>query len=185
MSTIEGVTPAASAGMLRGTGRDRADWFALLDGEPSHTGSYRDIFDLLHGEHGLSKWWAQKIAVEYEQARGLRVPGARRDGTFTVTVSKSVAAPADRLVAAFSDPDLREQWLPGVVLHERSSQPGRSARFDCEGDQTRVNISYAAKDGGRCELGLEHERLPDADVAAERKEFWRERLGVLKALLEE
>jgi hypothetical protein len=53
---------------------------------------YQEIDAWLTGEHGASQRWAQKLIVDYEQARGL--PGAwrRPDGIFTAGASKTGAA---------------------------------------------------------------------------------------------
>ena len=177
------VEPRPSAVLRRSTGRDRAEWFAMLDTWGAPGRPYRDIADWLTGEHGVSSWWAQKLIVEYEQARGLRDAGVRPDGTFAGGASKTIAVPVERLFDAFVDATIRERWLPGVTLHERTSQAGRSARFDW-GDGTRVNVTFGALSDGKSQVAVEHDHLPDARAAAERKSFWRERLTALKALLE-
>lgn len=178
------VEPRPSAALRRSTGRDRAEWFAMLDTWGAPGRPYRDIAEWLTGEHGVSSWWAQKLIVEYEQARGLRDAGVRPDGTFAGGASKTVAVPVERLFDAFVDPTLRERWLPGVVLRERTSQAGRSARFDWGDDGSRVNVAFGALGDGKSQVAVEHDHLPDARAAADRKAFWRERLTALKALLE-
>src|ERR671914_460765 len=90
-------------GIRRATGRERDEWFALLDKSGARGREYREIADWLTDRHGLSRWWAQKLIVEYEQDRGVRQPGVRRNGTFEVTASKTVAVPCDRLFDAFVD----------------------------------------------------------------------------------
>ena len=176
--------PASSAALRRSTGRDRDAWFASLDEWGATSRGYREIADWLVGEQGLSGWWAQKLIVEYEQARGRRAPGARPDGTFAGGASKTVAVPVERLFEAFTDPAVRERWLPGVVMHVRTSQPGRSARFDWDEGASRVNVTFDRLDDTRSQVAVEHDHLPDAHAAAERKTFWRERLVDLKAVLE-
>lgn len=176
---------ASGEGVRRATGRDRDEWFAVLDARGAAGRPYREIADWLTGEQGVSSWWAQKLIVEYEQARGLRSPGVRPDGTFAVTASKTVAVPVGRLFEAFVDPKLRERWLPGVVMRERTSELGSSARFDWGDGGTRVNVGFTAKGRAKSQVGLEHERLPDAQAAEETKGYWRERLVALKTLLED
>lgn len=171
-------------GVRRATGRDRDEWFTLLDAWGASGRRYREIADWLMGEHHLTGWWAQKLIVEYEQARGLRPPGVRPGGTFAVGASKTVAVPVERLFEAFVDPALRERWLPGAVMRERTSQPGRSARFDWEDGATRVNVVFTATGEARSQAGVEHERLPDAEAADEMKAYWQERVAALKSLLE-
>ena len=185
MNATDHAEPGGSGeGMRRATGRDRGGWFAVLDAWGAAGRPYQEIAAWLTGEHGLSSWWAQKLIVEYEQARGLRAAGVRPDGTFTVGASKTVAVPAEQLYAAFVDAEVRELWLPGAAIRERTSQPGRSARFDWDDGATRVNVSVAAAGGAKSQAAVEHERLPDARAAEEAKAYWRERLDVLKTVLE-
>jgi len=166
------------------TGRDRDEWFALLDAWGATERRHRDIAAWLMGEHDVDNWWAQTLTVDYEQARGLRAPGGSRDGTFGVSTSMTVAVPVDRLFEAFVDAELREQWLSGAVMRERTSQPGRSAHFDWEDGATRVIVGFTAKGKARSQAALLHERLPDARVAERMKFYWRERMAALKDLLE-
>jgi hypothetical protein len=170
--------------MRRSTGRDREQWFAVLDAWGAGGRPYQDIAAWLMGEHDLSNWWAQKLIVEYEQARGLRTPGQRPDGTLTTGVSKTVNVPVERLYEAFVDTDVRERWLPDAVMRERTSRPGRSARFDWEDGTTRVSVVFHAVSDTKSQVALEHERLPDTEAADKAKGFWRERMAALKALLE-
>ena len=95
-----------------------------------------------------------------------------------------MAVPVERLFAAFVDAELRERWLPGDVLRERTSQPGRSARFDWEDGATRVAVGFTAKGESKSQVALQHERLPDAEAAERTRVYWRERLAALKVTLE-
>jgi hypothetical protein len=173
----------SQSGIRRGTGRERPEWFALLDAWGAPGRPYREIAGWLRDEHGLSNWWAQKIVVEYEQDRGLRAPGVRPDGTFSVGASKTVAVSVERLFEAFVDTKLRKRWLPGTALRKRAAEPGRLARFD-QGDGSRVEVVFEPKGAGKSQVAVEHRRLPDPTTADETKAFWRERLTALKALLE-
>lgn len=173
------------SGIQRATGLDYDEWFALLDRWGAPGRPFREIADWLEGEHDLGSWWAQKLIVEYEQARGLRPPGVRPGGTFAVGTSKTVGVPVERLYHAVVDPNKRERWLPGAVMRERTSRPGRSARFDWADDGTRVGFTFEAKGDAKSQLAVEHERLPGPEAAQKTRAFWRERLNALKAELEE
>ena len=177
--------PRGSDGVRRATGRDRGEWFALLDAWGAAGRPYREIADWLAGEHGLSKWWAQKLIVEYEQLRGIRPPSVRRDGTFEVGASKTVSVPVERLFAAFADPELRARWLPDAAMRESASEPGRLLRFGWADGATRVVVNFTPQGDAKSQVDLQHQRLPDATTAADRKAYWRQRLTALKALLEE
>lgn len=178
-------SPRPSAGLRRATGRDRGEWFELLDVWGAAERPYREIVDWLTGEHGMSGWWAQKLTVEYEQARGTRAPGVRHGGTFTVTASKTVAVPVERLFSAFVDVEQRASWLPGVAMHERTSRPQRSARFDWEDGASRVSVDFASKGAAKSQVAVAHERLPDSRTAERTKTYWQQRLAALKNMLEQ
>jgi len=177
------VEARPSEGLRRATGRDRRAWFALLDAWGAAGRPYREIADWLIGQHDLSNWWAQKLIVEYEQARGLRPPGVRPDGTFEVGASKTVGVPVGRVAAAFMDGELRERWLPGAVMRERASQSKHSLQFDWQDTGSRVVVSISG-DKAKSLVVLEHVRIADAGTAQEMKAYWRERLTALKSLLE-
>jgi uncharacterized protein DUF4287 len=171
-------------GVRRATGRDRDEWFALLDAWGAGGRPYREIADWLMGEHGVSRWWAQKLIVEYEEARGLRPPGVRSDGTFEVSASRTVAVPIARLFDAFVNVDEREKWLSEGKMSLRGSQPRRSARFDWEDGSTQVNVEFFDKGPSRSAVAVAHRRLGDAHEAATTKAMWKERLAKLKSSLE-
>ena len=98
--------------------------------------------------------------MSYERARGLRAVGERPDG-FSITASKTVAVPVDRLYDAFVDESLRQQWLPDGELSERTADKPKSARFDWGDGETRVIVSFDAKDEAKSTVALAHERLAD------------------------
>jgi uncharacterized protein YndB with AHSA1/START domain len=166
------------------TGRPYSEWFAELDAWGATDVPHKEIAAWLMGERGVPGWWAQNITVEYERARGLRAVGQGRDGLFRVNASKTVSVPPEELFAAVVDPVRRDEWLPGVVLRERTATPHRTARFDWGEGSTRVVFGFEAKGDGKSTVALSHERLPDSESAATMKAFWRERLSGLKALLE-
>ncbi len=182
--TIERGATKRGKALRAATGRDYDQWFQALDTWGAPDRSYHQIAAWLTGDHDVSDWWAQKLIVEYEESRGLRAPGVRRDGTFTVGVTRTIAAPTDRVLRAFRDSELRERWLPGAGLLERPTRSAGTVRFDYGEDGTRVTVTVAPTAGGKAQAAVEHGRLPDATAAAARKAFWRERLTALRSLLE-
>jgi hypothetical protein len=116
-------------------------------------------------------------------SRGLPAPGQHQNG-WAVTASKTIAVPVERLFEAFEDDAVRERWLPGAKLRLRTATAPRTARFDWENGSTRVAVGFARLAEAKSRVSLDHERLPDADMAEEMKAWWRERVAVLKAFLE-
>jgi hypothetical protein len=166
------------------TGRTWDEWFALLDRWGAAERPHPEIARWLRDEHGVGGWWAQGVTVGYEQARGLRAPGQRRGGQFEVSVSKTVAVPVDRLYHAFVDPGARERWLPGAKLEVRTARPGKSIRANWDDGSTRLALSFTARCDAKSQVVLVHQPLPDAETAAQLKAWWRERVAVLKEVLE-
>jgi hypothetical protein len=175
---------AMSDGVTKATGRGRQEWFALLDEWGAPGRPYKEIAAWLTTEHGLSKWWAQKLIVEYEQDRGIREPGVRRNGTFEVGASKTVAVPRDKLFDAFVDARRRARWLTDGKMRLRASEPHRSARFDWEDGESRVAVAFEAKGPRKSTVSVSHQRIGTGPAAQAAKARWRERLEELKAVLE-
>ena len=167
------------------TGRGWEEWFDLLDawGAPERT--HREIARWVAEQQGIHPlaWNAQAVAASYERTRGLRAAGEHEDG-FTITATKTVAVPVERLYDAFVDASLRERWLLGGDLRERTATKPRSARFDWGEDGSRVHVAFAAKGEAKSTAALSHARLPDGEEAERMKAFWRERVAGLKEVLE-
>ena len=166
----------------RRTGRGWEEWFDLLDDWGAAERRHKEIAAWLR-EHGTDGWDAQSVTVSYERARGMRAVGERTDG-FSITASKTVAVPVDRLYDAFVERSQRRRWLPKDELRERTATKPKSARFDWADGETRVVVGFIAKGDAKSTVALEHERLPDAEEAERMKAFWRERVAALKEVLE-
>lgn len=169
------------ATIRRATGRDWQAWFALMDEAGCRTLAHRDIATLVEREFAIGPWWAQTVSVEYGRARGLRARNQKCDGDFSVSVSRTIAAPVSELFAAVTDDFARWAWLP-VHLEPRTAVADRSARFGWN-DGTRVEVRFAAK-GDRCRVTVDHERLRGVADVERRRAFWAARLEALRVLWE-
>ena len=167
------------------TGRGWEEWFDLLDEAGAADMTHRETARWLAEREGLHPlaWNVQAVVGGYDKARRGRQVGEHEDG-FTVTASKTVAVPVERLYAAFVDAGLRERWLPDGDLRERTTIEPRSARFDWGDGATRVHVAFAAKGEAKSTAALSHERLADGAEAERMKAFWRERVAGLKEVLE-
>lgn len=177
---LTGMTDEA---MERGSGRTLAAWLEILDGWGATERKHPEIARWLVAEHGIPGWWAQSVTVGYEKARGMRSV-APAPGGFSATVSRTIAAAPVRVTEAFTEDRIRERWLPGAPISVRTARPGRSARFDWAEPPSRIAFNLASPGGGRTQISLIHERLPDGDAAERMKGLWREALSALKELLE-
>jgi uncharacterized protein YndB with AHSA1/START domain len=169
--------------ILRRTGRGWEEWFDLLDEAGAAEWPHAVIARWLAAEQGIAGWDAQSVTVSYERARGGRAVGERPEG-FSVTATRTVAVPVERLYDAFVNESLREGWLPDDELRERIATRPKSARFDWGDGATRVITGFEPKGEAKSTVALEHVRLADAAEAERMKAFWRERLIALKSQLE-
>ena len=165
------------------TGRRRDAWFSILDRWGAKDRRHGEIAAFLVEEHDVPGWWAQAITMWYERTRGMRLKHQQADG-FTIYASKTIAASVDVVFEAFVTARSRRRWLTDGTLSLRTSQAGRTARFDWGDGATRVSVSFDAKGPAKTTVAVAHERLPDPDEAETAKAAWRERLSGLKSLLE-
>jgi uncharacterized protein YndB with AHSA1/START domain len=167
------------------TGRGWEEWFDLLDewGAPERT--HREIARWVAEQQGLEPlaWNVQAVVGSYERARRGRAVGQHPDG-FRAGVSKTVAVPVEQLYDAFVEPAKRRRWLPDGELRRRTATKPRSARFDRDGDGTRVHVTFTAKGDDKSTVTISHERLADAQERDRMKSYWRERTTALKQELE-
>jgi hypothetical protein len=183
-STAAMTRKLSDSALRERTGRGWDEWFGLLDDWGGTGRTHTEIARWLTSEHGMANWWAQSVTVGYEQAQRKRQPGQRSGGGFAANISRSVAVPVDRLFEAFTDESLRQRWLPGVKVRVRTTTAPRTLRADWE-DGSRIAVWFTPKDEKRSQLALMHEKLAGSEAVAEAKTYWRERLAVLKELLEQ
>ena len=177
---LTGMTDEA---MRRGSGRTIGEWLEILDAWGASERRHPDIARWLVAEHGIGGWWAQSVTVGYERARGMRALHERPDG-YEVSASRTINVAAERISDAFTDEALRAEWLPDAPISVRTANRGRSARFDWGDPPSLIGFNLFAKGEGKTQIGLAHQKLPDADTAERLKAMWRERLSALKEMLE-
>ncbi|WP_199548286.1 hypothetical protein [Streptomyces sp. N35] len=179
------ITEKLSAAVLsESTGKDWVGWFAVLDKWGAHQRGHTEIARHLREEHGVNGWHAQSITVGYEQERGMREVGQSCDGTWEASGNKTVNVPAERVTEAFVDEAARRRWLPDADLTLRTHRAGKSLTADWDGGTSRISVFLTVKGPQKTQITLGHHRLADADAVVAYKEFWRERLGELKRVLE-
>ena len=172
----------AEDGIRKGTGQGWDDWFRELDAWGATSRTHTEIARHVGTSYDITGWWAQTVTVGYERARGMRAKHETTRG-FEVSVSKTVAAPPEAVWAAVADPASLAGWIgpERVEARARGSKAGVRVRYDVPGDGTRFGIFLTPKGDGRTVVTVTHERLAGPGAVAERRAFWRERLGRLAA----
>ena len=184
-----GVHPAMDdASMHQATGKTPDEWFAILDElgavEHSHQEIARWLFEqyghptAAQGTAGLTGRWPQQITVRYEQARGLRAPGQRADGTFGARAVRSIHhPPLDAFDAAV---DLISQDLGESPAQLNRDATSLRARWQlANGEQ--VGVSVAEPHNGKTPVTLTHEKIPDWHRLADARSALAQVLAKLEA----
>ena len=175
-------SPVSDATVRAKTGRSWAEWHALLDEAGARSMSHTEIARLLGSEFDVGPWWRQMLAVGYERARGLRAKHETASG-YQVGASRTIGVPIETLWAAWHDARRRRAWLGDVDLTVRKATEQKSMRITWQ-DGSHVDVLFTAKGDGKALVSVDHRRLPDAARVEEMRDFWKERLSVLKARLE-
>jgi hypothetical protein len=161
-----------------GSGKGWDEWIRILDAWGARERTHTEIARYVNQELGVPGWWAQTVTVGYERARGMRAVNQRPDG-FTVSVSKTIAVDPATLSKAFTQARARNRWLEPGVLKVRTSQPGRSARFDVGDGRVRAAMGLTAKGPKKTTVAIQFERLTDKKEVEALRTEWKERLAKL------
>ncbi|MBM7505435.1 hypothetical protein ACFPER_18265 [Agromyces aurantiacus] len=168
---------AGDRSVREATGRSREDWFATLDDVGAAEWRHAEIAAWLAGDQGVDPWWSQHVTVAYEQARGIRDPGQRQDGSFEASVSRTVPLEPVAALDALADVVTAETGVEPLARNTGARHP--TARFHLDGGEF-VLAGSSPRDGGRSSISLTWGRMPDgsriADVKAAMRE-WLARVG--------
>lgn len=177
------VAGIADAAVQARTGKTWKEWFALLDQAGARQLDHKGIVAILSKQHGMGGWWQQMVAVAYEQARGLREKHQKPEG-YQISGSKTVDAPVAKLFAAWHDPKARARWLKEAKLVIRKATEIKSLRITWVDGKTSLDVNIYPKGGGKCQVAVQHSKLPDAQQAEMMKAYWGEQLDRLETFLQ-
>jgi hypothetical protein len=163
------------------TGMDWYGWFKLLDKEEAGKLPHQDIANLLYDKHKVPGWWAQMVTVEYERARGLREKHEQADG-FSVSVSKTIAAPLSKLFAATANEATRKKWFPWSAFKPSSQTKDKYFRGAWK-DGARLEINFYAKGTGKSQIAVQVNKLAKKSDVEKERAAWKKALEKLEQLL--
>src|SRR4030095_15699283 len=149
LDTQEYIPGMSDAAVKAKTGKDWAGWFGALDKAGAARLKHPQIARLLHEKQGVPGWWSQRVTVEYELARGLRVRHQTATG-FSVSASKTIATTVSALYAATASAAKRKEWFPKGEL-EVSSQTKNKYFRGSWNVAARLEIGFYSKTGGKAQ----------------------------------
>jgi len=163
------------------TGHGWDEWVDLVDAGPGREAGHTAIAAWVAEQHGVPGWWAQSVTVGYERITGLRVPGQRPDGTFSVSRTRLTDLDPELVRALLDDEAARADLVPGLTLTPRSRPGVRSPRFGVSDDDGAHGVAMFSLDpaGSRLRLTATHERIATAAEAEQWKGYWADWLEAL------
>src|SRR5437879_5129125 len=138
------------------TGKTWPEWFAVLDKAGAQQMTHQQIVTYLSEIQKVGSWWQQMVAVSYEQARGLRAKHEKPNG-FSVSVSKTIAAPLSALWRAWHDARTRARWLPGATMQIRKETPDKSMRITWV-EKESLSVDFYPKGEHKTQVTFQHEK---------------------------
>ena len=170
------ATPQISHDAVKAkTGKDWTEWFAILDAVGAQQMTHQQIVALLAQDYKVGEWWQQMVAVTYEQGRGMRAKHEQAGG-FQISRSKTLAVPVEAAFVAWTDAEQRQRWLgePGLAL--RIAASNKTLRLDWKDGKSKVEVRFTPKGDQKCQVTVQHSKLPDAEHAEAMKVYWSEAL---------
>lgn len=170
--------------VLKATGKSWNQWFHELDEAGASAWPHKQIAKHVNEGYLATFWWAQSIAVAYENARGLREKHEMPDG-YQIQREKRMAASVAKTWQAWTDPNQRKKWLPesAAATIRQVREDKHTIRLDWP-DGSRVLAGVRPLGDSRSVCGVQQSKLPDAAAAETAKAFWADRLTQLKQILE-
>ena len=154
------------------TGRDWGEWIAVLDKAGARKLDHKGIVKIVGETHKIGPWWRQMVTVGYEQACGLREKHQKTDG-YSVSKSKTLAAPIAAAYRAWDDKRTRGRWLKdagGITV--RKATKNRSMRITWVDGKTHVEVMFYSKGPDKSIVTVQHNKLADAKSGEKMKAYW-------------
>lgn len=89
------IRPVNTQAIEQATGASWQEWCAFLDESGAAQLDHNAIVRKARKFKQISGWWAQSVAVAYEQHIGRRKPGQRSDGLFNASASRTIVGSLD------------------------------------------------------------------------------------------
>ncbi len=121
-------------------------------------------------------WWAQGVAVAYEQHIGRREPGQVADGTFEASVNKTMEGTMDQAMKAGIDLfDGRKEFSnQAIVKAPATTETDKRRHWGCGlEDGSRVSVDVYEKSPGKVNLSVTHTKLASSELMERWRAYWK------------
>lgn len=164
------------------TGKIWKGWFAILDKAGAKKMNHSEIANYLYEKEKLDGWWAQMVAVTYEQVKGLRQKYERPEG-YEISVSKVIPVTLSTLYKSWQDEKVRSHWLNEKGWTVRKATANKSLRVSWVDNQTSLEVNFYPKGDSKAQVVVQHSKLANMSQAEKMKKYWKEKLEKLNEVL--
>lgn len=178
------VKPINTQSIEKATGTSWEEWRAFLDENGAAEGDHNAIVKAALDYKPISSWWAQSVAVAYEQSIGRRKPGQSSDGLFGANASRTVASSRRSAFTSWCKLISALNQIDGQSVKEPPTTSETPKRFywRCKfADGSTAAVSFEAKGENKVLIAIEHKKLRLESDIADRKRAWA---GLLKDCFE-
>ena len=173
------ISPSRIEPIENQTKRSWSDWVEFLDGAGGQDLDHQAIALLateeLEGKLDNPGWWAQSVAVAYEQHIGRRMPGQQADGTFQASVSRSTKLPMQELMDQWVEFAEKEKDVQAIVADEvRQSGTEKRLSWRTKGAEgVSIVVQSEPKKNGTASIVVQLMGLPSAELNQDAKQRWQ------------
>ena len=182
MAQKKRVMQIGDAAVKAKTGKGWAEWFKILDAAGAKKMKHTEIASHLYKKLKVRSWWCQMVAVEYEKERGLRATNQRGENDFNAGISRVVQIPLAKLYTAWADDNVRRSWLKGDTMEITTARKNKSIRAKWN-ESSRVSVMFYAKGPAKTQLVFDEFKIPNAEEAVRRKNFWIDAIAHMQKVL--
>lgn len=141
-----------------------------------HTHIAKLVYAELDGKVESAGWWAQGVAVAYEQTIGRRQPGQREDGTSELSVTKSYSTDKQTVFSKLNEKlSSLTSFNKLAFSNIRTSETAARLYWRCSlDDGTNVAFSSEQRNDPKAILAVTHTKIMTAEAAATWRSYWKE-----------
>lgn len=129
------------------------------------------------GQSTSPEWWAQGVTVAYEQYIGRRKVGERSDGSFSVTVSKTIPNSMDEALERWDSNAKRSPEIQKIIESNtvRISRTDKWRYWRAKGrDGSSISVNIQSKPGSsKSSLAINHDKLSSHKDLEKWRDFWK------------
>jgi len=165
----ENILPESGKKVKADPQKNWEEWFDVIDGSTNHNSQSTEARE-------IDK--QSSFRPHPNQTTGRESDKPSKSG-FELNVSKTLPLSIGNCFKLWSDDALRSKWLPDTITIQKSINR-KSMRITWEADHSHLNVYFYDKGKEKSTVSIQHTKLSDASKAESMKNYWKERLEVLK-----